>query len=214
MPDLPSLSIVVPVYNSEAFLERVIDALLEQDYPADRREIVLVDNDSTDASARIAAHAGNGVRLLTESKPGAYACRNRGVTASSGSIVAFTDADCVAAPDWARTIAAQMADPRACVLIGRTTMGDAASRNLQLLDGYEHAKNQYALTSGVRTMYYGRTNNMAVRRTLLERYPLSNAVAAATRSSCDRWSTPSRALPSAMCPRCASTISRSATQAP
>ena len=171
MADLPSISVVVPVYNSEAYLEQVIAGLLRLDYPPDRCEVVVVDNRSTDASSSIAERFVPAIRLLTETKPGAYACRNRGVSASSGSIVAFTDADCVPAPDWARTIAAHMADPRVGVLIGRTSAGDSPSKSLQLLDGYEHAKNQYALTSGISTMYYGRTNNMAVRRPLLERYP-------------------------------------------
>ena len=166
----PHLSVVVPVYNSQALVERCIQGLLAQDYPAEHVEILLVDNDSTDASAAVIARHTGRVRMLTESKRGAYACRNRGVRESSGAIVAFTDADCVPTPGWLRTIAAQFEDTAVGVVIGRTVVG-GSSRNLQLLDGYEHAKNQYALTSGVKHMYYGRTNNMAMRRQLLERFP-------------------------------------------
>jgi glycosyltransferase involved in cell wall biosynthesis len=171
MHALPSISVVVPVYNAEGLVEHCMRALMAQDYPAERYEVLLVDNDSTDASAAAVRRHAPRVRLLTESKRGAYACRNRGVRESSGEIVAFTDADCAPARDWLRAIASELADPAVGVLIGRTVVGGSASRNLQLLDGYEHAKNQYALSSGVKHMYYGRTNNMAMRRTLLERFP-------------------------------------------
>lgn len=170
MPDLTHISVVVPVYNCGALVERCVRGLVTQDYPADRYDILLVDNESTDDSAAVARRYEPRVRLLTEAKQGAYACRNRGIRESSGDIVAFTDADCVPTPDWLRTIATQLADESVGVLIGRTVVG-GGSRNLQLLDGYEHAKNRYALASGVKHMYYGRTNNMAMRRTLLERFP-------------------------------------------
>jgi glycosyltransferase involved in cell wall biosynthesis len=171
MPAPPRISVVVPVYNSEAHAEQCVRALLDQDYPADRYDVLLVDNESTDGSVAVIERYAPRVRLLSESKPGAYACRNRGVRESAAPVVAFTDADCAPARDWLATIAAHLADPVADVLIGRTVVGGGVSRNLQLLDGYEHAKNQYALSSGVKPMYYGRTNNMAVRRDLLVRFP-------------------------------------------
>lgn len=96
---LPLVSIIVPVYNGAETIGPCLDALLRQDYPAHRYETIVVDNRSTDATARIVRQYP--VKYLFEGQhQSSYAARNRGIRASRGSILAFTDADCVACSDW------------------------------------------------------------------------------------------------------------------
>jgi glycosyltransferase involved in cell wall biosynthesis len=104
------ISVVVPFYNPGHHLERCAVGLLRQSYPSSRYEIIMVDNNSTDRSTEIVQRYPE-VRLLLEPKQGAYAARNRGVAAAEGHIIAFTDADCVPAPDWLEQMDAALSAP-------------------------------------------------------------------------------------------------------
>jgi len=94
---VPRISVVVCAYQAERTLEACLIALTALRYPD--AEVLLVDDGSTDATAEIAARFP-AVRVLTQENRGLSAARNAGVEASSGTIVAFTDADCVVDPDW------------------------------------------------------------------------------------------------------------------
>lgn len=105
---LPSFSIVVPVRNGEAVIGRCVESLLAQRYPANRFEIIVVDNGSNDRTAERAA--AQPVHLVACAVPGPSAARNAGVRSSEADLVAFTDADCVADPDWLAELAAAFDD--------------------------------------------------------------------------------------------------------
>jgi glycosyltransferase involved in cell wall biosynthesis len=92
--------VVVPVHNEAATLDRCIDSILAQSYPADHIEVIFVDNRSSDSSSEILLRRGKRIVALEEKKPSAAAARNAGVRAARNHYVAFTDADCVADPDW------------------------------------------------------------------------------------------------------------------
>jgi len=96
----PRLSIVVPVRNGERTIEACVTSILGNDYPAHLREVVVVDNGSRDRTAGIVRRYP--VTYVHEPARGPSHARNRGIQASDGAIVAFTDADCVAAPSWLR----------------------------------------------------------------------------------------------------------------
>jgi hypothetical protein len=82
-------------------------------------------------------------------------------------VVAFIDPDCVAAHDWLEKIAAAMADPGTGLVQGyRRAAVD--SLPVRVLADYENAKAAHILESGLEELYYGYTNNMAVRRELFE----------------------------------------------
>ncbi len=98
----PFVSVVVPVRNGENTIADCIRSLLALDYPPDRREILLIDNGSTDRTAEIAAMFP--VTHLLEGRIGRAYARNRGVAESHGELVAFLDADCIASADWLRQL--------------------------------------------------------------------------------------------------------------
>ena len=107
----PFVSVVVPVFNGEDMLDACLSSLAAQDYPQGRCEVIVVDNNSTDATAQIIKRFP--VRYVLEgSRQSSYAARNRGITEARGEIIAFTDADCVASPDWIRRGVEPFADAR------------------------------------------------------------------------------------------------------
>jgi len=163
---VPSVSVIVPVYNSEKWVGRCIEALLKQSYPREAYEVILVDNNSTDGSHDIARRY-DGITLLNESRQGSYAARNCGVRASKGEILAFTDADCVAAPTWLAELIKPFAKPEVCIVQGRRQFAGETNL-LSILSHYEDARAAYTFSPPGKGTHYGYTNNMAVRRSVFE----------------------------------------------
>jgi glycosyltransferase involved in cell wall biosynthesis len=100
--ELPFVSVVVPVLDGERTIGECLASLAKTDYPADRREIIVVDNGSTDRTAEIVRSAP--VEYLSETRRGTARARNLGIQASRGEILAFTDGDCLASTGWLRTL--------------------------------------------------------------------------------------------------------------
>ena len=160
------VSIVAPFYNEERHIEGAIRALLAFDYPEDRYEILMVDNNSTDGSAEIVKRYPR-VRLCSEPRQGDFAARNRGIAESTGEIIAFTDCDTAPHADWIHAIRKEMENPRTKIVVGALRFSER-SRPLQLMADYESAKNEYIFGSDVPEIYYGYTCNLAVRRSVFD----------------------------------------------
>jgi len=128
--------------------------------------VIMIDNNSTDGSAAIARQHPR-IKLLSEQKQGAYAARNLGVAAAQGEIIAFTDSDCIPATDRLRGIKVLMTNSAADIVLGLQESGKD-SPLLRILDAYENEKNKYVFTSMKKQLYYGHTNNMAVRKALFK----------------------------------------------
>jgi GT2 family glycosyltransferase len=96
----PRVSVIIPVKDDAARLTLCLEALMRQSLPAGEFEIVVVDNGSTRDDPRAVVARFPGVRLEKETGPGPAAARNRGLAASRGRVIAFTDADCLPEPDW------------------------------------------------------------------------------------------------------------------
>jgi len=119
MSHLPSVSVVVPVFNEEKSIQACIDSLLNQKYDAARVEIIVVDNGSTDRSTKILAGFGQKLNLLHEDRRGPAAARNSGIAAATGEVIAFTDADCVASKDWLTELIPPLSEPGVGLVCGK-----------------------------------------------------------------------------------------------
>jgi glycosyltransferase involved in cell wall biosynthesis len=163
---MPRVSVIVPYHDAERHLARCIESLLSQSLPRHGYEIFLVDNNSRDGSAAIAARY-KGVHRLSEPKRGAYAARNRAIRDAAGEIIAFTDADCEAQPDWLENIVAAIDEPHVRIVLG--SMRFASDEGLlSMMAAFEAEKARYVTGQPIRERHYGYTSNMAVRRDLLD----------------------------------------------
>jgi glycosyltransferase involved in cell wall biosynthesis len=96
----PFVSVIVPVYNAEKALPRLVASLRAQTYPKDSIELIMVDNGSTDRSRELLIGFPE-VTLLSHTEwQGPAATRNEGVRGARGEVLAFIDADCWADPEW------------------------------------------------------------------------------------------------------------------
>ena len=128
----PAVTVVVAAYNEEAVIERRLDNLLALDYPADRLEIVVASDASTDRTNELVeavAAREPRVRLLDCPRGGKVAAQDRAVRETSGDVVAFSDANATWAPDALRHLVADLADPEVAYVCGRLRLEDAAGSN-------------------------------------------------------------------------------------
>ena len=133
------VSVVISTRNRAHLLRPCLDALLRQCADGVRYEIIVVDNHSTDGTAAVVADvAGHEssvpVRALREPRPGVWHGRNAGIAAASGRIVAFTDDDIRAAPDWVQRIARAFESDPAIDCIGGPVRPLWAARPPRWLD--------------------------------------------------------------------------------
>jgi glycosyltransferase involved in cell wall biosynthesis len=162
------ISVIVPVFNTARYLDRVIEALENQDYPRSEFELIFVDNGSVDQSREI-LERHSGLRVLSETERGSYAARNRAIHAARGEILAFTDSDCLPCRDWLRAIDLAFTQPGAQVVLGPRNAAPGG-RGLRLVSAYENHKMEMVCSWSDPLVYYGYTNNMAMRARTMERF--------------------------------------------
>ena len=114
----PFVSIIVPVLNGEQTIRECLVSLLKMDYPVERREILVVDNGSTDRTAEIVMSFP--IRYLQEERRGSFSARNKGIEASKGEVLAFTDADCLVTAGWLRELVQGFDSEEVGVVVGET----------------------------------------------------------------------------------------------
>jgi cellulose synthase/poly-beta-1,6-N-acetylglucosamine synthase-like glycosyltransferase len=156
--------VIVPVRDGESTIGDCLDAILATDYPVDRREIVVVDNGSTDGTA--AQIQSRSVRYLREPERGVSNARNRGIAGSTGDILAFVDADCLVESQWLTELVRPFADPEVGSVGGdlqHAPATTAAQRQAERLLGNWQ---RFAFNSNPA---YPITANAAYRRDVLER---------------------------------------------
>lgn len=162
-----TISVILPAFNVAEHLERCLTALTSQRVDDGEFEVLVVDNNSSDDTVAI-ARGFRGVRVLHQPVQGSYAARNLGVRESSGDVVVFLDPDCAPRAGWLQAAVRTLANPATRIVLGRRHYG--ASHALALLEKYEDEKIQWILRSGGPDQVYGYTNNMAMRRALLEEF--------------------------------------------
>lgn len=102
------ISVIIPARNEAARIGQCLASLTAQSLAADAYEVLVVDNGSDDDTAAIAARSGAQVILMPNGTVSAL--RNRAAQIARGSVLAFIDADCVAAPNWLAGGVAALAD--------------------------------------------------------------------------------------------------------
>jgi glycosyltransferase involved in cell wall biosynthesis len=159
----PLISVIIPHLNQPTGLRDCLDSIAAQSLPADRFEVIVVDNGSQVTPDEIVAgHAG--ARLLHESRPGPGLARNAGALQAHGEILAFLDADCRAHPHWLASIDVAFARAKQGEILG----GDVQiwrDRNKPVtgIEAYESVF-AYRFKLYIEQQGYCGTGNLAVRR--------------------------------------------------
>ncbi|MGH3392423.1 MAG: glycosyltransferase family 2 protein, partial [Actinomadura sp.] len=156
----PRFSVVVPALNESACIAECLRSLADQDFTGSW-EVIVVDNNSTDRTAEIAASLG--ATVVTEPRRGVCQARQRGTEVARGEIIVSTDADTTFSPTWLsaidRTFAGRpgrVAVAGPCRFVAGPRWGTGYS---WLLFGLVHLL--YRLTGRV---YYGTATNIAFRK--------------------------------------------------
>lgn len=142
--ELPTFSIVVPVKNEEVVIGRLLDALAKLQYPANKKEIIIVEDGSTDKTADICVkHAEDPSANLTvlhrpfsNGKPSAL---NYAIEHAGGEIIGVFDADSLPAQDSLISLCKYFKDPRVAAVQGRTLSINSEQNMLTKFLSYEEA---------------------------------------------------------------------------
>lgn len=106
MTDKKLVSFVVPAYNSERTIERCLRSILAQG----PKEVIMVDDGSTDSTVMI-ANGIKGIRVIRQSHGGPAKGRNNGLASAKGDYIAFIDSDVILPKGWARKALSLLSDP-------------------------------------------------------------------------------------------------------
>ena len=117
---LPTVSVLLPVYNEKMVVEKLIDAVCALDYPPDKLDILVLDDSSDEthaiAARRIAVHQQRGLPIRHARRAARIGYKagnlNFGLTLAQGDFIAIFDADCLPPPDFLRKVMPCFADTR------------------------------------------------------------------------------------------------------
>ena len=118
------VSVILATRNRAALLSETLDALVRQQWPRDRFEVVVADNGSTDSTRAVVTAAAAredapSIRYLHVAEPGKSSAVNAAFAIARGDLFALTDDDVVAEPVWIDRLAAAFEDPRVDFAAGR-----------------------------------------------------------------------------------------------
>lgn len=100
MPDVPLISVIVPVYKVEPYLDRCVQSIVDQTYR--NLEIILVDDGSPDHCPQMCdawAQKDSRIKVIHQENGGLSAARNRGIDAATGELIGFVDSDDYISPN-------------------------------------------------------------------------------------------------------------------
>ncbi|PMR71871.1 glycosyltransferase family 2 protein [Halomonas heilongjiangensis] len=93
------ISVIIPTFRDWARLKTCLEAIEKQDASTPSYEVIVVNNDPLDTPPED-FFLPKGFLMIDESNPGSYAARNAALKVAQGTILAFTDSDCIPGSDW------------------------------------------------------------------------------------------------------------------
>ena len=169
----PFVSVLIDTYNHERFIEEAVVSVLEQDFQAAEREILVVDDGSSDRTPKILKKFEPEIRILRKKNGGQASAFNAGIPECRGDIVAFLDGD-----DWwsrnklTKVAEALRADPALGIVGHGITVVDSEEkrRSETLREGFRFQANSVEGGKLLRRRgaFLG-TSRMTIRRELLAR---------------------------------------------
>ena len=140
---LPSFSIIIPARDEEVVIKRVLKALLQQDYPLSKMQIIVVDssNDKTpEICKRYMERFSRTIKMVRQSKPtGKASALNLAFKYITGEIIGVFDADSIPSPDALKRAASRFSDPKVVAIQGSISSINADQNHLTKMIAYEEA---------------------------------------------------------------------------
>lgn len=96
------ISVIIPAYNTESFLEKCVNSVAEQTYPKELLEIIIVDDGSTDSTGQVAdnlAKKYSNIKVIHQPNGGSSNARNHGLREATGDYIGFVDSDDFLSPN-------------------------------------------------------------------------------------------------------------------
>jgi glycosyltransferase involved in cell wall biosynthesis len=163
--------VIIPVYDDPVRLRICLGALETQSYPAERYEVVVVDNGSAQSPAEVVAEHRH-ARLVSEPLRGSYQARNAGILACRGEVVAFTDSDCIPSAGWLQEGVRALRQTPGCGLVaGRVQLVARDPGRPTLAEAYNIATG-FDQKAYVEQMHFGATANLFTWRSVIGRVGL------------------------------------------
>lgn len=148
-------SVIIGTYNQKDILRKTVDSLINQTYPQDKYEVIIVDSSSSDGTEEIFANIPGlpNVHYIRQENYGKAAARNRAIKEAKGNIILITDADTCQANNWIWEHMQCQSELNGAVLVGQT-LRVINENNLepQLPKYFKHLKNipwSYFLTGNI-----------------------------------------------------------------
>lgn len=171
----PTVSIIVPVYNAEKFLNRCVDSILGQEYRD--FELILVDDGSRDMSGSICdayAKTDERVVVIHKENSGVSDTRNQGIERAKGTYLQFVDSDDWLTPD-ATKLMVRAAEEHGCDMVISDfyrVVGDMVSRKGDIESDCVIDREEFAsfMMENPADYYYGVLWNKLYRRDLVNRF--------------------------------------------
>ncbi len=165
------VSVLIDTYNHERFVEQAVVSVLEQDFPDAEREIIVVDDGSTDGTSEIVKKFEPRVRLLRKENGGQASAFNAGIPECKGEIVSFLDGDDWWAPGKLQAVADALASEPSIGLVGHgiTEVFPDGGQHVQLLKEVHRFRvdsETGARTFRLRKSFLG-TSRMTIRAAVL-----------------------------------------------
>jgi biofilm PGA synthesis N-glycosyltransferase PgaC len=133
----PPVTVILAVHNGERWISGKLDSLLRLDYPADRLQILVLSDGSTDGTiARASAYRSRGIEVVDLPRSGKAGAINAGLGLASGEILLFTDVRQPLAPDSLRYLTACFADPEVGAASGELVIGQASDHHQNTISLY------------------------------------------------------------------------------
>lgn len=114
----PYVSVIIAVYNDAERLKICLQRLEEQTYPRDAYEVLVVDNGSDESPESVVVRFSQAKLFYETATRGPAAARNKGVVLAQGEVIAFTDSDCIPAPDWLERGVVKLRSVPNCGIVG------------------------------------------------------------------------------------------------
>ena len=162
---IPYVSVIVPVYDGERTIRKCLDSIMKLNYPKDKFEVLVIDDESTDKTVQIVKQYP--VKLIMKTHGGYPSTMNVGIENAKGEIVLNVDSDTYISEDWLNKVIKEFNDSKVGVVGGFISRAPTSSFWAKLV-GYDSEYRQHQAIQKSNYMDHITTSCTAFRRKLFD----------------------------------------------